>query len=249
MTMNFSYRLLLVFVIFNENVVDVTGRAHAIVDDWRNVIFMLRKGTTNIRWQTIFVACSGNGQSMLGAYKKVDYKSEITHHDCSSGHLRSSLINKWNSHKIDEVKIELIKGGDVVKVFVFDGTGSTNMNWFDKQRLVKSSYSDLSKSSTTNFFSIIGDKTVDRHFYINRNYHGCPNDKGWLMVVDTPVANYRPCKFDRLPRMKYPYIVYGPNNNVGHYQKTGQYEVADKLVISIKTFGTPLTSKWSTVVN
>jgi hypothetical protein len=31
------------------------------------------------------------------------------------------------------VKIELIKGGDVVKVFVFDGTGSTNMNWFDKQ--------------------------------------------------------------------------------------------------------------------
>jgi hypothetical protein len=40
---------------------------------------------------------------MLGAYKKVDYKSEITHQDCSSGHLRSSLINKWNSHKIDEV--------------------------------------------------------------------------------------------------------------------------------------------------
>ena len=54
------------------------------------------------------------------------------------------------------MKIELIKGGDVVKVFVFDGTGSTNMNWFDKQRLVKSSYNDLSKSSKTNFFSIIG---------------------------------------------------------------------------------------------
>jgi hypothetical protein len=54
------------------------------------------------------------------------------------------------------VKIELIKGGNVVKVFLFDGTGSTNMNWFDKQRLVKSSFCDLSKSSTTNFFSIIG---------------------------------------------------------------------------------------------
>ena len=33
------------------------------------------------------------------------------------------------------------------------------------------------------------------------------------------------------------------------YVFSGQYEVADKLVISIKTFGTPLTSKWSTVVN
>ena len=43
------------------------------------------------------------------------------------------------------------------------------------------------------------------------------------MVVDTPVANYRPCKFDTLPRMKYPYIVYGPNNNVGHYEKTGTF--------------------------
>ena len=73
------------------------------------------------------------------------------------------------------------------------------------------------------YLCYLRDKTVDRHFYINRNYHGCPNDKGWLMVVDTPVANYRPCKFDRLPRMKYPYIVYGPNNNVGHYQKTGTF--------------------------
>jgi hypothetical protein len=41
------------------------------------------------------------------------------------------------------VKIELIKGGDGVKVFVFDGYGSANMNWFDKQSQVKSSYSDL----------------------------------------------------------------------------------------------------------
>ena len=73
------------------------------------------------------------------------------------------------------------------------------------------------------YLCYLRDKTVDRHFYINRNYHGCPNDKGWLMVVDTPVANYRPCKFDRLPRMKYPYIVYGPNNKLAHYETTGTF--------------------------
>ena len=33
------------------------------------------------------------------------------------------------------------------------------------------------------------------------------------------------------------------------YVFSGQYAIADKLVISIKMFGTPLTSKWSTVVN
>ena len=43
------------------------------------------------------------------------------------------------------------------------------------------------------------------------------------MVVDAPVANHGPCKFDKLPGMKYPYIVYGPNNNVGHYEKTGTF--------------------------
>ena len=65
------------------------------------------------------------------------------------------------------MKIELIKGGDVVKVFVFAGTGSTNMNWFDKQRLLKSSYSDLSKSSKTNFFSIIGYAKFFLYFNLN----------------------------------------------------------------------------------
>jgi len=43
------------------------------------------------------------------------------------------------------------------------------------------------------------------------------------MVVDTSVANNRSCKIEKLPGMKYPYIVYGPNNNVGHYEKTGTF--------------------------
>jgi hypothetical protein len=52
------------------------------------------------------------------------------------------------------VKIELIKGGDVGKVFEFDGIGSTNMNWLDKERLIK--IQRMSKSSKTNVFSVIG---------------------------------------------------------------------------------------------
>jgi hypothetical protein len=43
------------------------------------------------------------------------------------------------------------------------------------------------------------------------------------MVVDTPVTNRRPCKLDKLPGMKYPYILYGLTNSVAHYGKTGTF--------------------------
>jgi hypothetical protein len=43
------------------------------------------------------------------------------------------------------------------------------------------------------------------------------------MVVDTPVGIRRSCKVEKLPGMKYPYIVYGPNNKVAHYDKTGTF--------------------------
>jgi hypothetical protein len=43
------------------------------------------------------------------------------------------------------------------------------------------------------------------------------------LVVDTPVGNHSTCKYEKLPGMKYPYILYGPNNNVAHYEKTGTF--------------------------
>jgi hypothetical protein len=65
--------------------------------------------------------------------------------------------------------------------------------------------------------------SINRHFFINRNYGGCGIDKGWLLVVDATVANHGACKYDKLPGMKYPYILYGPNNSVAHYEKTGTF--------------------------
>ena len=43
------------------------------------------------------------------------------------------------------------------------------------------------------------------------------------MVVDTPMGIRRSCKYDKLLGMKYPYIVYGPSNNLAHYDKTGTF--------------------------
>lgn len=38
-----------------------------------------------------------------------------------------------------------------------------------------------------------------------------------MVVVDTADADYRPCKFDRLPGKDYPYILYGPDRQIAQY--------------------------------
>jgi hypothetical protein len=73
------------------------------------------------------------------------------------------------------------------------------------------------------YFCYLRDTRYDRHFFINNYYGGCGGDKGWLVVVDTSVANRHPCKFEKLPGIKYPYIVYGSNNKLAHYDKRGTF--------------------------
>ena len=50
---------------------------------------------------------------------------------------------------------------------VFDATGSDRENWFAKNRLIHSPWADL-ENETQNFFSLLGDLTTGRAFYINK---------------------------------------------------------------------------------
>lgn len=50
-----------------------------------------------------------------------------------------------------------------------------------------------------------------RHFFINKNYGGCPRDLGWLAVKDS--ANFRgACGWDK--HNSYPQFLYGRNGKV-----------------------------------
>ncbi|XP_071179142.1 uncharacterized protein [Mytilus edulis] len=153
---------------------------------------------------------------------------------CTNRHLRSPMIDNWNGSLIDQVKVELFKNGKLAVDIYFDGRGSTNDNWFTKERLRSNSFNDLTQMSTFNFFAMDGHQDHHRHFFIHRNYGGCPIDKGWMIIVDASDTGFRPCMFDKLPGMFYPYILYGPGRQMAHYY-AGYYAVADMMIISIST--------------
>ncbi|XP_071177358.1 fibropellin-3-like isoform X2 [Mytilus edulis] len=188
-------------------------------------------------YKPIFVACSGNDQSVLDTWITPSMGREVVNinESCTAGHLRSSIIDNWNQLGIDKVKVELVTNGKLDLALYFDGNVSTSYNWFSLERLRPSSFNDLTQTTTVNFFSMNGDQTVDRHFYISSPYVSCLGDLFWMVVIDTADANYRPCDYDKLPGKEYPYILYAPNQHKTTLNN-GTYGVAEKMVISILTF-------------
>ena len=71
----------------------------------------------------------------------------------------------------------------------FNAKGSDKLNWFSLSRLSQSSWFDL-RSQPKNYFSIAGEPTHGRRFFINRNYGGCQADNGWMMVVTGHICSW-----------------------------------------------------------
>ena len=66
----------------------------------------------------------------------------------------------------------------------FNAKGTDNQNWFSDSKLTHSSqWYDIKKESK-NYFSVSGDTTKKRHFFINRGYAGnCAGDTGWMVIA------------------------------------------------------------------
>ncbi|XP_056014658.1 uncharacterized protein LOC130052762 [Ostrea edulis] len=147
-------------------------------------------------WQLVFQAVTGNGENVLNAWNSrspsrctiqagcIPAGFKLDNQRDNTKHLRSPLIDKWNSLNILKIRVVFGGQGKTLAYLEFDGSGSTKNDWFSKARLLHSSWSDL-KTSKTNYFSMLGDESrVTRHFFINKSYAGCPKDIGWFVVVD-----------------------------------------------------------------
>jgi hypothetical protein len=68
-----------------------------------------------------------------------------------------------------------------VQTLQFDASGTSKTNSYTQAKITESSWTDII-AQPKNYFSIPGDSGNGRHWYINRNYSGCGNDAGWLVV-------------------------------------------------------------------
>ncbi|CAC5382006.1 unnamed protein product [Mytilus coruscus] len=187
-------------------------------------------------WTAVFLACANNGQSVINSWNASSSTSTTINgavtsdaSACRLKQVRSSLIDNWSKHNIDQVKVEIYKNGSVIAAFYFNGLGTNHFNWFSKENLLGTTYTDLTRSSTVNYFSIEG--IEERHFYINEHFGGCPADEGWLLVRDV-TGQVAPCHFDHLT--KPPYFIVSPGNKKGRFE-SGQYILADTIEISVHT--------------
>ncbi|VDH95799.1 Hypothetical predicted protein [Mytilus galloprovincialis] len=192
-------------------------------------------------WIPIFIACPGNKRSVYRSWltpAPFDESLEISLKTCEKDHKRRSIIDRWNwdaDDLIDQVRVDLYKDSQVDAMFLFDGKGSSNVSWFSKERLIKSTYKDLSRTAKINFFSMAGLYDIDRHFYINSANGGCPNDFGWFQIIDSRLRHGTSgCTFDHLYGREYPYFMYATRNKAGHYDKEGDFGFADMMVTSVK---------------
>ena len=63
---------------------------------------------------------------------------------------------------------------------VFNATKSSKLNWFSRDRLTHSPWTDL-YTERPHFFSVEG--ALGRNFYIHRRHISCEQDFGWLAVT------------------------------------------------------------------
>ncbi|XP_070568449.1 uncharacterized protein [Ptychodera flava] len=141
-------------------------------------------------WEMVFKAVSGSGGNVLDLWNSDGGRNEDNRvvkniNTQFRDHYKNSKIDDWSSLGVKEVKVAVYDQCKEVMNMVFNGEGSDKNNWFSKDRLTSTSYTDLDTNSATNYFSIEGDDGISRHFFVNANYGGCGNDAGWLVVVDT----------------------------------------------------------------
>ncbi|XP_072022133.1 uncharacterized protein [Amphiura filiformis] len=187
-----------------------------------------------------FRGVAGSGQDILGLWESPSYSDSagrITYWQ----HFKSPLVEKWDRFLItvSEVKVQLRTNGDTLFEMSFDGENSNKNDWFTFSRLILSPFDSLNQDTYTNYFSLQGHSVINRHFFINENYLGCPEDRGWFVVIDH--GSYHPCKWDNSHGTGFPKFLYSQSGSSTSWE-SGSVGAADEFLIFIKYTNDPLAA-------
>jgi fibrinogen beta/gamma subunit family protein len=127
-------------------------------------------------------------------------RAELLNRDRAAlNYMNRIVTDAWNStFVVRRVRMHYYIAGQTRAFVIFAGNQTTRASWLDKANLLTSSWTDLSPTATTNFFSLVGDPGFVRRFFANINYGGCDIDRGWFVVSsgtfcpwDDPTTNMR----------------------------------------------------------
>ena len=147
------------------------------------------------------------------------------------------IISSWEETSFDSVKVEIKDlEDDTVKYLIFNRTNTNNKKWFSQDKILNSSWADLSESRDVRFFKITGVKfhsTGQLRWIIlnaedeNKGQINCTSDLVWFAM--TKPANY-PCTPDRdLPGRV---MVYS-KSSTGTTWEGGQLRFAKEIIVSV----------------
>lgn len=144
-------------------------------------------------WVRVFRSKSESGVGILALWSAADNinvgADGNTAKDCQFR--RWDIISNWSTLDILKVKVDIKVNSSVSSWIIFNGQGSTYMDWFSVDRINSTSWQDLSTNTKTSLFSIRGKAQNDAQsqvlarFSIMESYSidNCNSTSGWLMFV------------------------------------------------------------------
>ncbi|XP_021364222.1 uncharacterized protein LOC110457302 [Mizuhopecten yessoensis] len=158
-----------------------------------------------------------------GTYIVNEYNDTAFSLDNNAMTFKSNIIDSWASYYIQAVRVSFFKDGAEAAYIVFDAHGTNKTSWFDCDRILYSSYDDLTRETPVDYCSIIG--TTNRRFFLEASYGlDCGADSGWFGLVEGAGS----CGWESLATP--PFVMY---SDAGSVEENTAMAIADNFVISV----------------
>jgi len=138
-------------------------------------------------WTMVFKVVSGIPADIYQLWTSADSLNEnkteaLNVNSSVKGHYKNRFVQNWQTAKPNEARVALYSNNaskPEVLSLVFNTTNSNNVNWFSRDRLTHSPWTNLFTEPLLTF-DLQG--CCGRAFYITKSHGGCPLDYGWLLV-------------------------------------------------------------------
>jgi hypothetical protein len=181
-------------------------------------------------WTMVYKKSTGVALSPIDAWgtaPRNERHTELLGRNKATLDYASSLItHAWS--KFTTARVEINVGGVPVKTLRYDLTGADYLSWFAPAHYVSGGWSDIPRainwqgSGDGRYYSFAG--TNLRTFYINNNWGGCPNDRGWMVVTSSLGCSWEVANT----------VLYSVLDTMASEINTAQFKAADDLVVMVR---------------